>query len=121
MSMTIINRGRRTGKTLALINASYVTDYPIVVWDSNSKRNVKAFADKLGYHDIEVLTVEELRSKARQRDIREVFVDESPKMIEEALTLYLNAHPKAITMSVKCFDFPKDPGEATENEVRQQD
>lgn len=109
MSMRIINRGRGTGKTTALICASYVTGAPIIVWNTAIKDFTLKQAKKLGY-DIVVFTVREFREAGRYHDsASEVLIDESPNFIEEALTYYLGAHPLAITMTESCFEFPKDP------------
>lgn len=116
MEMRIINRGRGTGKTLALICASDVTGYPIVVWSHNDKDRVLKQAKDLGFN-VEVYTVDEIRERTKyNHDRRELLVDEASKMLEEALTYYLGAPVKAITLTEKCFEISKDPEEGAKNE-----
>lgn len=115
MAMKIINRGRQTGKTLALICASYINESPIVVLNQARKTCLLEQAKRLGYK-VEVYTVREMQEITKyNHGKREVLVDEATALIEEALSSYLGAPVKAITMTEECFNFPKDPEEAKTN------
>jgi len=101
--MVYINRGRRTGKTTALIIASYVTGYPIIVWNDLRAEQVLKLAKSMGYNDITVFTLFEVQ-KGKHFDFDKVFVDEALDIIELALANLLNADIVACTLSLPCYE-----------------
>lgn len=104
--MQIINRARRSGKTLRLIYASEVTGCPIVVPYEGMIRSVKSMAKDLGCNIPEPISADLLKRKTDDRDVRSriqfgVLVDEAGSLIKPALESYLKCPVVAITMSEK--------------------
>ena len=101
--MVFINRGRRTGKTTALINASYVTNYPILVWDNARAEQVRKQAKELGFSDIEVFSIEEYKRVSVHRADK-ILIDEATNFIEAGLIELLHAEVVACTLSLPCYE-----------------
>ena len=95
--MRFINMARRSGKTTLLINSSYATGYPIIVFDKFRSEAIKRQAKSLGFN-INVYTVDEW-IKAHP-PYRQVFIDEATDIIEGALNGLLKAEVVACTVSI---------------------
>lgn len=95
--MKFINMGRGSGKTVTLIHAAYVTDCPIIVWDSKRVEQVLKVARSMGLDKIKVFTVTEWARLHMKVD--KVVVDEGREIIEAALIKLLHAEVQAVTFS----------------------
>ena len=110
--MKIINRARRSGKTLMLINSSYINDIPILVKDECRAQLIRKQANELGLL-IRVFTLSDwIRSNAH---FEKVYIDEAKDIIETALSAYLKTNIVACTFSIPMTEI-KDINGGKDNE-----
>lgn len=107
--MKFINMGRGTGKTVMLINTAYVTDCPIIVWDTKRVEQVLNTARSMGLRGIKVFTVNEWVRSHMRAD--KVVVDEGREIIEAALTNMLHTEVQAVTFTEPMIENLNKKGE----------
>lgn len=95
--MRFINMARRSGKTTLLINAAYITGYPIIVKDSVRAKAIKEQAESLGL-DIKVFSYLDWIN-CHNHD-NKILIDEATELIEGALTGLLRAEVVACTFTI---------------------
>lgn len=99
-----INMARRSGKTTLLINASFVTGAPIVVYDNARKAAVIAQAKDQGL-DVQVYTLKDwIDNRSLPHCDTGVLIDEADLIIEKALECYLYKKVIAYTISQPIID-----------------
>lgn len=96
--MNIINLPRRSGKSRLLIEAAYVTGYPIIVFDSKRAATLSDQARKLNYK-IEVFSLEAFK-KLTGKFYNKVLIDEGMDFIEMALNNYIGVPVVACTITL---------------------
>ena len=99
--MRWLNKKRAGGKTTGLIFASEATGYPIIVETEAQARNVKAIAAKLGANIPEPMSVKNYFDTRQGRHIEKILIDESPRIIEDALKRYFGVEIAAATMTLE--------------------
>ena len=107
--MRFINMGRRSGKTTMLIHTAYVTESPIIVWDTKRAESVSRQAKSMGFGDIVVFTVDEWL--AHKPHIDSVLIDEGKEIIEASLISMLHTRVSAITLSEPMITNDNEKGE----------
>lgn len=107
--MKFINMGRRSGKTTMLIHTAYVTESPIIVWDTKRAESVSRQAKNMGFDNIEVFTIDEWVN--RKPHIDSVLIDEGKEIIEAALISMLHTRVSAITLTEPMITNDKEKGE----------
>jgi hypothetical protein len=107
--MKFINMGRRSGKTTMLIHTAYVTESPIIVWDTKRAESVSQQAKNMGFGNIEVFTIDEWVN--RKPHIDSVLIDEGKEIIEAALISMLHTRVSAITLSEPMITNDNEKGE----------
>jgi hypothetical protein len=99
--MRWLNKKRASGKTTGLIFASEATGYPIIVETDIQAKTVKDNAAKLGVKIPEPMSVKKFFDTSQGRHYEKILIDESPRIIEEALKKYFNGiEISAVTMSL---------------------
>lgn len=98
--MKWLNKKRAGGKTTGLIFASEATGYPIIVETEMQARNIKDIATKLGVKIPEPMSVKSYFDTRQGRHIEKILIDESPRIIEDALKRYFGVEIVAVTMSL---------------------
>ena len=98
--MKWLNKKRAGGKTTGSIFASEATDYPIIVETEMQARNIKDIATKLGVKIPEPMSVKNYFDTRQGRHIEKILIDESPRIIEDALKKYFGVEIVAVTMSL---------------------
>lgn len=99
--MRWLNKKRASGKTTGLIFASEATGYPIIVETDIQAKTVKEIAVKLGAKIPEPMSVKKFFDTSQGRHYEKLLIDESPRIIEEALRKYFNGiEIAAATMSL---------------------
>lgn len=98
--MKWLNKKRAGGKTTGLIFTSEATGYPIIVETEAQARNVKALATKMEVKIPEPMSVKSYFDTRQGRHIEKILIDESPKIIEDALKRYFGVEIAAVTMSL---------------------
>lgn len=100
--MKIINRGRRSGKTLMMIHTAYVTGCPIIVYNEQRANQILKQATDLGC-DVIVYTIDEwVHMHGIERQHPNILIDEAEDFIERALENMLHTKVTACTMSIPC-------------------
>lgn len=103
--MKIINRARRSGKTLMLINSSYINDIPILVKDECRAQLIRNQASELGLL-IRVFTLSDwIRDNIR---FEKVYIDEGKEIIETILNNYLHTQVVACTFSIPMIEIEEN-------------
>lgn len=105
--MKIVNRGRGTGKTTMLIHTSYITGYPIVVYDENRAVQVREQAKALGCDGITVVSYENIRVCHPTQRVG-LLVDEATDLMEIAMQRLLGDEIVGCTMTVPMEKLPME-------------
>ena len=97
--MIIITGERGVGKTSELIKLSEATGCPIVARDFSNAKYIKDRAKTMGANITNVYTVTQVENgKLRGTDYRGILLDDVDSVIERALTYYLSATVKAVSV-----------------------
>ena len=107
--MKFINMGRRSGKTTVLIHTAYVTESPIIVWDTKQAESLSRQAKNMGFGNIEVFTIDEWVKHKPHKD--SILIDEGKEIIEAALISMLHTRVSAITLSEPMITNDNEKGE----------
>lgn len=99
--MKWLNKKRASGKTTGLIFASEATGYPIIVATDMQSKVVKENAAKLGAKIPEPMSVKTFFATKQGKHIEKILIDESPRIIEDALQKYFGVEIAAATMSLE--------------------
>lgn len=97
--MRFINLPRRNGKTRLMIEAAYVTGYPIIVKDAAREACVSEQARKMNC-TVEVMSFETFKRGKGERIYKKVLIDEGTDFIEAALESMLGAQVVACTVTI---------------------
>lgn len=101
--MNYVNMSRRNGKTTMLIEAAYVTGYPIIVYDLARAQIVKDQAKKMGF-DINVYSIQEFNKQRVNQYFKNAFIDEAKDIIDIALRETLGINVVACTLTLPMID-----------------
>lgn len=102
--MKILNRERRSGKTMRMIYASEVTGFRIITPTRSTARDAKALASELGCDIPEPICVEEFKDvKLHSAGFENcgILIDEAESIIQDALEAYFRCPVHAISLSVE--------------------
>ena len=103
--MRYINLPRQNGKTRLMIEAAYVTGYPIIVKDAAREVSVIEQARKMNY-TVEVMSLETFKRSKGNRFYKKVLIDEGTDIIEAALESMLEAQVVACTVTIPMRENP---------------
>lgn len=105
--MRFINMPRRSGKTKMLIEAAYITGYPIIAFDSNRAKLVKEQAEKMGLV-IDVFSLQEFKRRDINNYFNNALIDEGTNIIELALKETLGTNVAACTLTLPMIDIQQN-------------
>lgn len=97
--MRFINMPRRNGKTRLMIEAAYITGYPIIVKNAARETSVIEQARKMNY-TVEVMSFETFKRNKGNQLYKKVLIDEGADFIEAALETMLGAQVVACTVTI---------------------
>ena len=108
-----INRGRQSGKSTMLIHAAYMTDYPIIVYDSARKMCLREQADKIGCKGVEIFTLREWMELIGIPKPKKVMIDEALPIFDVIMSKALEAEVLAATFTLPMEEVPKQNEKST--------
>lgn len=108
-----INRGRQSGKSTILIHAAYLTDSPIIVYDSVRKRILQEQANKMGFKGVDIFTLEEWMRFIGRPKPKTILIDEALPIIDKIMSEALEAEVLAATFTLPMEEAPNQVEKST--------